>query len=92
MLLGLWGLQVVWLCWHFAPEAADLARRLTRASFPEIGRSFGGKDHSTVVKGVKKIEEMLRDNPDLAELVRSTERLLTEGGVSGAARLKDGGV
>ncbi|MBI5522905.1 MAG: chromosomal replication initiator protein DnaA [Desulfarculus sp.] len=72
--------------------AMYLARRLTRASFPEIGRAFGGKDHSTVVKGVKKIEEMLRDNPDLAELVRSTERLLTEGGVSGASRLKDGGV
>ncbi len=72
--------------------AMYLARRLTRSSFPEIGRSFGGKDHSTVVKGVKKIEEMLRENPDLAEMVRSTERLLTEGGMAGAARLKDGGL
>lgn len=72
--------------------AMYLARRLTRSSFPEIGRSFGGKDHSTVVKGVKKVEEMLRENPDLAEMVRSTERLLTEGGVAGAARLKDGGL
>jgi chromosomal replication initiator protein len=72
--------------------AMYLARRLTRASFPEIGRSFGGKDHSTVVKGVKKIEEMLRENPELAEIVRSTERLLTEGGLAGATRLKDGGV
>jgi chromosomal replication initiator protein len=72
--------------------AMYLARRLTRSSFPEIGRSFGGKDHSTVVKGVKKISEMLRDNPELAEMVRSTERLLTESGLSGGARLKEGGV
>ncbi len=28
LLLGLWGLQVLWLIWHFAPEAGDLARRL----------------------------------------------------------------
>lgn len=77
---------------HPRQVAMYLARRLTRSSFPEIGRSFGGKDHSTVVKGVKKIEELLRDNPELAELVRSTERLLTEGGLPGAPRLKDGGV
>ena len=72
--------------------AMYLARRLTRCSFPEIGRFFGGKDHSTVVKGVKKIEGLLKDHPDLAEKVRSTERLLVEGGVAGAARLKDGGI
>jgi hypothetical protein len=28
LILGLWGLQVLWLTWHFAPEAGDLARRL----------------------------------------------------------------
>jgi hypothetical protein len=28
LILGLWGLQVLWLIWHFAPEAGDLARRL----------------------------------------------------------------
>jgi hypothetical protein len=27
LILGLWGLQVLWLIWHFAPEAGDLARR-----------------------------------------------------------------
>ena len=27
LILGLWGLQVLWLIWHFAPEARDLARR-----------------------------------------------------------------
>ncbi len=72
--------------------AMYLARRLTRSSFPEIGRSFGGKDHSTVVKGVKKIEELLRENPELAEQVRAAERILTEGGMGGGTRLKGGGV
>jgi hypothetical protein len=30
LVLGLWGLQVLWLIWHFSPEAADLARRVAR--------------------------------------------------------------
>jgi hypothetical protein len=30
LVLGLWGLQVLWLLWHFAPEAADLVRRVSR--------------------------------------------------------------
>jgi hypothetical protein len=30
LILGLWGLQVLWLIWHFGPEAADLARRAAR--------------------------------------------------------------
>jgi hypothetical protein len=32
LILGLWGLQVLWLIWHFAPEAADLARRAAQGS------------------------------------------------------------
>ena len=31
-LLVLWGLQIIWLAWHFAPEARDLARRAARGS------------------------------------------------------------
>jgi len=30
LILGLWGLQILWLFWHFAPEAGDLARKLAR--------------------------------------------------------------
>jgi hypothetical protein len=30
LVLGLWGLQVLWLIWHFGPEAGDLARRVAR--------------------------------------------------------------
>ena len=42
-----------------------LARQLTQASFPEIGAAFGGKDHSTVMHGVKKVTESLRGNNQL---------------------------
>jgi hypothetical protein len=37
LILGLWGLQVLWLIWHFGPEAADLAQRATRG---EIGNAI----------------------------------------------------
>jgi chromosomal replication initiator protein len=35
-----------------------LCKSLTQASLPEIGRSFGGKHHSTVIHSIKKIEEL----------------------------------
>ena len=50
----------------------------TSASFPEIGRAFGGKDHSTVVKGFKKIETLIKNDLDVAEQVRGVERALLE--------------
>jgi hypothetical protein len=37
LLLGLWGLQVLWLLWHFSPEAGDLAARLARG---DVGRAI----------------------------------------------------
>ena len=48
-----------------------LARELTEASTPEIGRRFGGRDHSTVIHGVRKIERQLKDghDPQLQDLV-----------------------
>jgi chromosomal replication initiator protein len=59
--------------------AMYLARRLTSCSFPQIGRALGNKDHSTVVKGVKRLSEEMSADPDLAARVRSLERLLREG-------------
>jgi chromosomal replication initiator protein len=38
--------------------AMYLCKSLTQASLPEIGRSFGGKHHSTVIHSIKKIEEL----------------------------------
>jgi hypothetical protein len=41
LILGLWGLQVLWLIWHFAPEAGDLARRVAHQ---EVGAAIRQED------------------------------------------------
>ena len=43
--------------------AMYLARKLTHASLAEIGRAFGGKDHTTVLHAVHKIEALLQEDP-----------------------------
>lgn len=45
--------------------AIYLCRDLTKASLPEIGKKFGGKDHTTVIHSVKKIETILSQDPDM---------------------------
>jgi len=42
--------------------AMYLSRELTKASLPEIGLKFGGKNHSTVIHAIKKIEEMIKND------------------------------
>lgn len=49
--------------------AMYLCKSLTHASLPEIGRSFGGKHHSTVIHSIKKVEEMRRTEPDFNKLM-----------------------
>lgn len=49
--------------------AMYLCRTLTESSFPEIGRQFGGKDHSTVIHAVKQINERIRQDPQLKATV-----------------------
>src|SRR4030095_12891770 len=44
--------------------AMYLCKLLTRASLPEIGRSFGGKHHSTVIHSIRKVEDMRKKDPD----------------------------
>jgi len=45
--------------------AIYLCRDLTKASYPEIGEKFGGKDHSTIIHSVKKIDKQLSADLDL---------------------------
>jgi chromosomal replication initiator protein len=40
--------------------AMYLCKTLTTASLPEIGRSFGGKHHSTVIHSIRKVDELRR--------------------------------
>jgi chromosomal replication initiator protein len=54
--------------------AMYLSRKLVGASFPEIGEKFGGKDHTTVIHNVRKIEESLDKDLDLKAHVESLER------------------
>ncbi|MBI5286299.1 MAG: chromosomal replication initiator protein DnaA [Deltaproteobacteria bacterium] len=51
--------------------AMYLARECTNASFPEIGTTFGGKDHSTVIHAHKKIDKSIVENLDLKKAIRS---------------------
>jgi chromosomal replication initiator protein len=53
--------------------AMFLARRLTSMSFPEIGSRFGGKDHSTVISAVRKIERLYQEDPSVRSVVNTLE-------------------
>ena len=56
--------------------AMYLAKHLTEASLPEIGRQFGGKHHTTVLHSVEKIEEARKNDKDLNRLLNKlTEQL-----------------
>ncbi len=56
--------------------AMYLAKHLTEASLPEIGRQFGGKHHTTVLHSVDKIEVLRKDDKDLNRLLNKlTEQL-----------------
>ena len=56
--------------------AMYLAKHLTEASLPEIGRQFGGKHHTTVLHSVEKIEELRKNDKDLNRLINKlTEQL-----------------
>ena len=46
-----------------------LARQLTHASLAEVGPRFGGKDHTTVLHAVEKIQRMLQDDPKFKKTV-----------------------
>ena len=56
--------------------AMYLAKRLTSKSLPEIGRKFGGKDHTTVMHAVKRIEELRQGDNDLSTDIDLLSRTL----------------
>jgi len=56
--------------------AMYLAKRLTTRSLPEIGRKFGGRDHSTVIHAVRRIEELRGSDNEIDGAVRSLIRQL----------------
>ncbi len=63
---------------HPRMVAMYLARKLTNMSFPEIGSRFGGKDHSTVISAVRKIERLCTEDPTVKSVVGTLESHLRQ--------------
>jgi chromosomal replication initiator protein len=56
--------------------AIYICRELTKASYPEIGEKFGGKDHSTIIHSVKKIEKQMAGDADFKGTVEDIKKRL----------------
>jgi chromosomal replication initiator protein len=63
---------------HPRMVAMYLARKLTNMSYPEIGSRFGGKDHSTVISAVRKIERLCGEDPTVRSVVGTLESRLRQ--------------
>ena len=57
--------------------AMYLSRQLTHASLAEVGRSFGGKDHTTVLHAVDKIQVLLQEDPKLRKTIDGLIQAIT---------------
>jgi len=58
--------------------AMYLSKTMTPRSFPEIGRRFGGRDHTTVLHAVRKIEELITADQKLSHEIELLRRLINE--------------
>jgi len=58
--------------------AMYLSKTLTLRSLPEIGRRFGGRDHTTVLHAVRKVESLIDNDPALKDEIALLKRMLTE--------------
>ncbi len=56
---------------HARQIAIYLSRELTETSFPSLGRSFGGRDHTTIMHSYQKMQELLRQIPLLRSEIES---------------------
>jgi len=56
--------------------AMYLSKKMTPRSLPEIGRIFGGRDHSTVIHAIRTIEALRRDHADIDADIRALQRKL----------------
>jgi chromosomal replication initiator protein len=57
--------------------AMALSKELTNHSLPEIGEAFGGRDHTTVLHGCRKIKELQETMADIREDYKNLMRSLT---------------
>lgn len=59
--------------------AMYICREYTQASLPEIGRQFGGKDHTTVIFSYRKVSGMLNENKEMGKKVQEVIKLIENG-------------
>jgi chromosomal replication initiator protein len=55
-----------------------LAKVMTPRSLPEIGRRFGGRDHTTVLHAVRKIDELAKTDSRLADDIELLKRQIED--------------
>lgn len=53
-----------------------LAKTMTKSSYPEIGRRLGGRDHTTIMHGVNRINSLRKSSPDLDSELQELTRIL----------------
>lgn len=56
--------------------AMYLAKELTESSLPEIGKKFGGKHHTTVLHSIRKIEKLIKEDPEINREINNLINLL----------------
>jgi chromosomal replication initiator protein len=56
--------------------AMYLSKKFTSKSLPEIGRKFGGKDHTTVMHAVKRVEELMSTDAEFAQDLELLSKML----------------
>lgn len=59
--------------------AMYICREYTQASLPEIGRQFGGKDHTTVIFSYRKVSGLIKENKDMTNKVQEIIKLIENG-------------
>lgn len=64
---------------HARQVAYYLCRELTQRSLPEIGRSLDGRDHTTILHGIRKIDAMRKTDPQVAADIEYMTRRLVQG-------------
>ena len=58
--------------------AMYLARKYTHHSLPDLGEAFGGKDHTSVLHSIRKVEKMLKEDEEMRRTVEKLEKLLED--------------
>ena len=56
--------------------AMYLIRKMLDTPYTKIGMVFGGRDHSTVMNGVEKVEKELKTNPNIEQVINDVKALL----------------